>query len=148
MRNTCTASYQSLKTSFDLLLQKIILIVSRLDGPGDLEAPAPAAQPQPSATTTAAAARNLDWAKIVVVYCLSTGVSMALIHTQVQPSKLPLSFFFLALAVLLAFACIMKEKQLSTFQYELEERTMNSNEFLHTASDRPSESFLIIIKTL
>ncbi|ONI27883.1 hypothetical protein PRUPE_1G109400, partial [Prunus persica] len=78
---------------------KIILIVSRLDEPGDIEAQAPAA-----------AARNLDWAKIVVVYCLSTGVAMALIHTQVHPSKLPLSFFFLGLAVLLAFACIMVSK--------------------------------------
>ncbi|KAL6275195.1 hypothetical protein ACE6H2_018796 [Prunus campanulata] len=108
MRNTCTASYQSLKASFHLLLQKIILIVSRLDNLDDPEAPA--AQPQPSATTAAAAARNLDWAKIFVVYCLSTGVSMALIHTQVHPSKLPLSFLFLGLAVLLAFACIMSLK--------------------------------------
>ncbi|KAI5349131.1 hypothetical protein L3X38_002018 [Prunus dulcis] len=103
MSNTCTTAfyyyYQSLKASFHLLLQKIILIVSRLDEPGDIEAQAPAA-----------AARNLDWAKIVVVYCLSTGVTMALIHTQVHPSKLPLSFFFLGLAVLLAFACIMVSK--------------------------------------
>ncbi|XP_008229057.1 PREDICTED: zinc finger MYM-type protein 1-like [Prunus mume] len=91
------------------LLQKIILIVSRHDDLDDPEAPA--AQPQPSATTIAAA-RNLDWAKIVVVYCLSTGVSMALIHTQVHPRKLPLSFFFLGVAVLLAFACIMSLKEL------------------------------------
>ncbi|VVA23278.1 PREDICTED: T2 [Prunus dulcis] len=110
MRNTCTASHQSLKASFHLLLQKIILIVSRLDNLDDPEAPAPAAKPQPSATTTTAADRNLDWGKIVVVYCLSTGVAMALIHTQVDPSKLPLSFFFLGLAVLLAFACIMVSK--------------------------------------
>ncbi|CAL2262713.1 unnamed protein product [Prunus armeniaca] len=113
MGNTCTASFyyfcQSLKASFHLLLQKIILIVSRLDDLDDPEAPAPVAQPQPSATT-AAAARNLDWAKILVVYCLSTGVAMALIHTQVHPSKLPLSFFFLGLAVLLAFTCIMVSK--------------------------------------
>lgn len=125
MRNTSTHSSSSYYESLKVFLQKIILIISRsfdhhhddvFDDPESTSA-APEAEPQPSVPAPAPAARpkptkyqNLDWEKIIVVYCLSTAVAMALTPVQVHSNQLPLTFRFLGLTVLFSFACIMVSK--------------------------------------
>ncbi|CAN6693514.1 unnamed protein product [Malus baccata var. baccata] len=63
---------------------------------------------------------NLDWAKIMVGFCLTAAMGLAFIRFQIPPSQLPLPviFDFLGLSVLLVFTCIMVSKSIH-FSYFL-----------------------------
>ncbi|ONH99100.1 hypothetical protein PRUPE_6G011700 [Prunus persica] len=54
---------------------------------------------------------KLDWAKIIVVFCFTAAIGLALLPLQLHDShELPLNFYFLGLTVLLAFTCILVSK--------------------------------------
>ncbi|KAL6177945.1 hypothetical protein ACLB2K_049466 [Fragaria x ananassa] len=53
--------------------------------------------------------QNLDWAKIIVVLSLASAIEIALLSVQVH-SQLPVVFYFLELAILLAFTCFFTGK--------------------------------------
>nr|CCH50964.1 T4.3 [Malus x robusta] len=53
---------------------------------------------------------NLDWATIILSYCLSTAIGMALVPIQLHSKQLPLSFCFLGLAITLSFSSILVSK--------------------------------------
>ncbi|CAL2262708.1 unnamed protein product [Prunus armeniaca] len=54
---------------------------------------------------------KLDWAKIIVVFCFTAAIGLALLPFQLHDShELPLNFYFLGLTVLLAFTCILVSK--------------------------------------
>ncbi|KAL6182966.1 hypothetical protein ACLB2K_044377 [Fragaria x ananassa] len=53
--------------------------------------------------------QNLDWAKIIVVFSLASAIDIALLSVQVH-SQLPVVFYFLELAILLAFTCFFTGK--------------------------------------
>ena len=105
------SAYQCLQAFLRQLLNKIF--ISTLDNDLDPETTAP---DQPPLLLPAAAAssrtrkHNFDWAKIIVAYCLSTAIGMALIPIQLHSNQLPLTFCFLGLTILLAFTCIMVSK--------------------------------------
>ncbi|KAB2616419.1 hypothetical protein D8674_023007 [Pyrus ussuriensis x Pyrus communis] len=113
MKYYIASAYQYLQAFLQQLLNKVL---SALDNDLDLETIVPADQPPPPLLlpVTAASSRtwkhNLDWAKIIVAYCLSTAIGMALIPIQLHSNQLPLTFCFLGLAILLAFTCIMVSK--------------------------------------
>ncbi|RXH85310.1 hypothetical protein DVH24_042078 [Malus domestica] len=52
---------------------------------------------------------NLDWATIIVVFCLTAAIGIALLPFQGPSGQLhlPVIFYFLGLSVLLAFTCIL-----------------------------------------
>nr|CCH50996.1 T3.3 [Malus x robusta] len=107
------SAYRCLRAFLQQLLNKVF--ISALDNDLDLETIVPADQPPPPLLpATAASSRtrkhNLDWAKTIVVYCLSTVIGMALFPIQLHSNQLALTFCFLGLAILLAFACIMVSK--------------------------------------
>jgi hypothetical protein len=53
---------------------------------------------------------NLDWAKIIVVFSLASAIDIALLSVQIHSQKLPVVFYFLELAILLAFSCFFTSK--------------------------------------
>ncbi|KAB2607494.1 hypothetical protein D8674_007211 [Pyrus ussuriensis x Pyrus communis] len=55
---------------------------------------------------------NLDWATIIVVFCLTTAIGIALLPFQGPSGQLhlPVIFYFLGLSVILAFTCILLSK--------------------------------------
>ncbi|KAM1148072.1 hypothetical protein FF1_028769 [Malus domestica] len=114
MKYYIASAYQYLQAFLQQLLNKVL--TSAMDNDLDLETIVPADQPPPPLLLPAAAAssrtrkHNLDWAKIIVAYCLSTAIGMALIPIQLHSNQLPLTFCFLGLAILLAFTCIMVSK--------------------------------------
>ncbi|KAL6182967.1 hypothetical protein ACLB2K_044378 [Fragaria x ananassa] len=81
---------KSLFTKLILLLEKI----GALDGSPDQEAAA--AEPRRHN-------RNMDWAKIIAVSCWAAAIDIAL---QSSHSSLPITFYFLALAILFAITCV------------------------------------------
>nr|CCH50993.1 T2.14 [Malus x robusta] len=110
MKYYIASAYRCLRAFFQQQLNKVI---NALDNNVDPETIVPADQPPlPPATATSSRTtkHNLDWAKIIVAYCLSTAIAMALIPIQLHSNQLPLTFCFLGLAILLAFTCIMVNK--------------------------------------
>ncbi|KAB2616421.1 hypothetical protein D8674_023009 [Pyrus ussuriensis x Pyrus communis] len=87
MKNYIASAYRRLGAFFQPQLNKVI---NALDNNLDLE--------------------TIDWAKIIVAYCLSTAIGMALIPIQLHSHHLPQTFCVLGLAILLAFTCIMVSK--------------------------------------
>ncbi|KAL6175380.1 hypothetical protein ACLB2K_052021 [Fragaria x ananassa] len=63
------------------------------------------AGPDQEAIVEVAKHRNLDSAKIVVVFCSASAIDMALLSAQLH-SQLPIIFYFLALAILFAFTSV------------------------------------------
>ncbi|KAB2607480.1 hypothetical protein D8674_007197 [Pyrus ussuriensis x Pyrus communis] len=55
---------------------------------------------------------NLDWANIIVVFCLTAAIGLALLPLQIPSHQVLHSaiFYFLGLSVLLAFTCILVSK--------------------------------------
>ncbi|RXH94894.1 hypothetical protein DVH24_024578 [Malus domestica] len=55
---------------------------------------------------------NLDWATIIVVFCLTAAIGIAVLPFQGPSGRLhlPVIFYFLGLSVLLAFTCILVSK--------------------------------------
>ncbi|KAF9607180.1 hypothetical protein IFM89_032402 [Coptis chinensis] len=45
-----------------------------------------------------------DWAKIVLSYSLPTAVALLALYFQIKSNDIPLNFYFLSLAILLAFS--------------------------------------------
>ncbi|KAB2607488.1 hypothetical protein D8674_007205 [Pyrus ussuriensis x Pyrus communis] len=55
---------------------------------------------------------NLDWATIIVVFCFTAAIGIAVLPFQGPSGQLhlPVIFYFLGLSVLLAFTCILVSK--------------------------------------
>ncbi|KAM1039391.1 hypothetical protein EV1_028501 [Malus domestica] len=110
MKNNIASAYRCLRAFFQQQLNKVI---NALDNNLDPEAIVPADQPPlrpATATSSRTSKHNLDWAKIIMAYCLSTAIGMALVPIQLHSDHLPLTFCVLGLAILLAFTCIMVSK--------------------------------------
>ena len=74
----------------------------------------PPAPPDPEAVVPANdqvnRCQNSDyWAKIIVVFSMASAIDIALLSVQVH-SQLPVVFYFLELAILLAFTCFFTSK--------------------------------------
>ncbi|RXH80455.1 hypothetical protein DVH24_004369 [Malus domestica] len=59
---------------------------------------------------------NLDWATIILAYCLSTTIGMALVPIQLHSKQLPISFCFLGLIIRLSFSSIFVSKFIQYFK--------------------------------
>nr|CCH50998.1 T3.5 [Malus x robusta] len=100
-----------LSTRMKVCLQQVNKIfTSALDN--DLETTAPAEPPPAAAAASSRPPRkhNFDWATIILAYCLSTAIAMALIPIQVHSKQLPLTFCFLGLVITLSFSSILVTK--------------------------------------
>ncbi|KAM1204610.1 hypothetical protein FF1_005500 [Malus domestica] len=55
---------------------------------------------------------NLDWATIIVVFCLTAAIGIAVLPFQGSSGQfhLPVIFYFFGLSILLAFTCILVSK--------------------------------------
>ncbi|RXI03788.1 hypothetical protein DVH24_038062 [Malus domestica] len=53
---------------------------------------------------------NLDWPKIIVMFCFTVATGLALLPVQIPSSQLSVIFYILGLSVLLAFTCILVSK--------------------------------------
>ncbi|CAN6696728.1 unnamed protein product [Malus baccata var. baccata] len=53
---------------------------------------------------------NLDWPEIIIMFCLTAVIGLALLSVQIPSGQLPVIFYFLGLSVLLAFTCILVSK--------------------------------------
>ncbi|KAM1802758.1 hypothetical protein ACFX12_028817 [Malus domestica] len=53
---------------------------------------------------------NLDWSNMIIMFCLTTTIGLALLPVQIHSGHLPVIFYFLGLSVLLAFTCILVSK--------------------------------------
>ena len=84
------------------MLQLVLQKIRTCNGPPDPEAVLPADQ--------APKHHNLDWAKIIVVFSLASAIDIAIVSVQIPSQKLPLIFYFLELAILLAFSCFFISK--------------------------------------
>ncbi|CAN6693517.1 unnamed protein product [Malus baccata var. baccata] len=102
------------------LLNALIITVNRdhPNGEPDLEAAVP--QVPDRRKYDKFPTNNLDWAKIIVGFCLTTATGLALIRFQIPPGKLPftVTFDLLGLSVLFAFTCIFVSKSIH-FRYSL-----------------------------
>nr|CCH50983.1 T2.4 [Malus x robusta] len=97
-----------MKAFLQQLLNKIFTSVldNDLDPPNDHhnQLPPDAASSRPPRK------HNLDWATIILAYCLSTAIGMALVPIQLHSKQLPLTFCFLGLAITLSFSSILVSK--------------------------------------
>lgn len=92
--------------NFPAALTKMLLLVQKL---GLLQGPEPEVDPEAAVPVQVARYQNLDWAKIMVVFSLASAIDIALLSVQVH-SHLPVIFYFLDLAILLAFTCFFTSK--------------------------------------
>ncbi|KAB2616440.1 hypothetical protein D8674_023028 [Pyrus ussuriensis x Pyrus communis] len=53
---------------------------------------------------------NLDWPEIIIMFCLTSAIGLALLSVQIPSGQLPVIFYFLGLSILLAFTCILVSK--------------------------------------
>ncbi|KAB2616417.1 hypothetical protein D8674_023005 [Pyrus ussuriensis x Pyrus communis] len=102
-----TSACQCLKAFLQQQLNKILIIPPLDDDLNPEGVPIPA---EPAAGSLRTGKHNLDWAKIIVAYSLSTGIAMALLPIQLHSKQLPLTFCFLGLAITLSFSGIMVSK--------------------------------------
>ncbi|KAM1226147.1 hypothetical protein ACFX2J_005523 [Malus domestica] len=102
------------------LLNALIIAVDRdhPNGEPDLEAAVP--QVPDRRKYDKFPTNNLDWAKIIVGFCLTAAIGLALIRFQIPPDQLPfpVTFDLLGLSVLFAFTFIFVSKSIH-FRYSL-----------------------------
>ncbi|TXG51570.1 hypothetical protein EZV62_024094 [Acer yangbiense] len=78
-----------------------------------LSTPLPVADPLPPPLQPVVAnnyQHNLDWAMIMIGFCLPSAVEIALQSLQAHESHLPLSLHFLSLAIILSFTFLFLGK--------------------------------------
>ena len=110
-----TACEQYLKPFLLALIAKTtqllkLLIISPVDRDHDCDHDLEAARQQ--APDGKYHNNNLDWAKIIVMFCLTTAIGLVLLPFQIPSGQLhlPVIFYFFGLSVLLAFTCILVSK--------------------------------------
>ncbi|KAB2607484.1 hypothetical protein D8674_007201 [Pyrus ussuriensis x Pyrus communis] len=116
-----TACEQYLKPFLLALIAKTtqllkLLIISLVDRDHDCDHDLEAARQQAPDGTIVTNYKyhnnNLDWAKTIVMFCLTAAIGLALLPFQIPSGQLhlPLIFYFFGLSVLLAFTCILVSK--------------------------------------
>ncbi|WRX19197.1 hypothetical protein QQP08_011684 [Theobroma cacao] len=72
---------------------------------------------EPAALTVKDSQNYLAWEKLIVAFCLGSSLEIATLFAQIGPARLPVTFTFLSLAILLAFTCLCVGKYFSKSKF-------------------------------